>query len=194
MNNKIEYGISSKPKINESVNGDAYFIGNDNNTFLGVIADGLGHGMSANKASKAAVNYIADNISKSVVDLIYGCNKILKGTTGAALGIVKMNLSENKVEVAGVGDINFKAKSKGDFNPATISGTVGYNLRKVESYSYPLNKGDVICMFSDGISSDFELKEYLDMKAQESAEFISTLHRKELDDSTVMVLKHIAND
>jgi len=49
-------------------------------------------------------------------------------------------------------------------------------------------------MFSDGISSNFDLKEYLDLKAQESAEFISILHRKEIDDSTVMVLKNIADN
>lgn len=193
MSIEVEYGVISKPKKEEVVNGDSFFIGEQNGFFLGAIADGLGHGIYANDASKLAVEYITKNTWVSLEDLIFGCHKALRGSRGAALSIIKILLNENMFEFAGIGNVDCKVYSKENFHPITVPGIVGYNVRKVKSFKYQIQEGDLICLFSDGISSKFELKDFLKFETQQIAEIINKLYGKDLDDSTVMVLKFINN-
>jgi len=194
MTFQIEYGISSKPKKDEDCNGDSYFIGEENGFFIGAIADGLGHGIYANDASKLAVDYITNNLLAPLEELIFGCHQALRGSRGVALSIAKIIFAEGNFEFAGVGNVDCKVCSKESYHPITVPGIVGYNLRKVKSFKYQIQEGDLICLYSDGISSKFDLKEFVDLDAQSMAESISNFFARDLDDSTVMILKCLNKD
>ena len=152
----VKYGIHTSPKKDEELNGDSYYIGKDNGYFIGAIADGLGHGVYANDASKLAIDYIKENAQVPIEELIMGCHKAIRGTRGVALSVVKILLSENEFQFAGVGNVDCKVYSKDNYHPITVPGIVGYNLRKVKSFSYRINLEDIICLYSDGISSKFD--------------------------------------
>lgn len=191
---KIEYGISSKPKKNEEYNGDSYFVGEENGFFIGAIADGLGHGIYANDASSLAVDYITNNLVVPLEELIFGCHQALRGSRGVALSIAKIIFAEGGFEFAGVGNVDCKVHSKESYHPITVPGIVGYNLRKVKTFKYQIQEGDLICLYSDGISSKFDLKKFLELDAQAMADSISNFFARELDDSTVMILKCLNKD
>ena len=52
------------------------------------LADGLGHGEDAEKAARAALDYVAGHCSAPLAELFAGCDAALHYTRGASVGIV----------------------------------------------------------------------------------------------------------
>lgn len=190
MSLNVDHGIFSRPKVEEHFNGDQYFIDESNGFFFAVIADGLGHGIYANEASKLAIEHIKENLGESIEEMIGGCHKRLRGTRGVALSIVRIDLNTGRITFGGVGNVECKCFTENnDFHPVPFAGIVGYNLRKIRTFSGKFQPGDMFCMHSDGISSRFEIEDKEGSNAQEMAGTIAENHGKPQDDSTVLVVR-----
>ena len=69
----------------------------------------------------------------------------------------------------------------------SMNGIVGYNLKKVKVFEYPYRPGDIVVMFSDGISSRIDLFEFLPKEdLQAAAQMILERHGKN-DDATILL-------
>ena len=153
----MKYGIVSIPAYGAESNGDAYVIREscDKNILMAVI-DGLGHGKDACAASSEAANYIFDNHMRGLPSIMEGCHHALLRTRGAAIGIVRINLEAGKIAFAGVGNVSVRIRGNTVLRPVSSAGIVGYNFKRAMEDEYPYQKGDVIVMYSDGISGRFD--------------------------------------
>ncbi len=185
----LKYGVVSIPCCGSEYNGDAFVIREFERKVLMAVIDGLGHGENASVASSQGADYVQENYHHGLTDIIQGCHQVLRGTRGAVMGLVRLDLERQAITCAGVGNITIRLIGKKPMKAVSAPGIVGYNLRRVLEEQFPYCKGDLIIMHSDGISDRFEAKD-VDLKGrnlQEAAEYIAGAFGKDIDDTTVIV-------
>ncbi|MDD5093392.1 MAG: SpoIIE family protein phosphatase [Dehalococcoidia bacterium] len=191
----MDLGIATRPKANETSNGDAYFVGEHESTVLFAMIDGLGHGEQANDAANKTTAFLASHLQQDLVSLIKGCHQELRGSRGAVIGIASIDRQTQSLKYAGVGNIESRIVTRAVTEGIKVShlismnGIVGCNLGRVNAMEYPFHVGDIIVMFSDGISSRLNLSEFLPVQnLQAAAEKILIKHGKD-DDATVLLAR-----
>ena len=154
------------------------------------VIDGLGHGEQAEDAAVKAVEYLKNNYRLNLPQIFKECNESLKGTVGAAMAIALIDRDNCQITFAGVGNIGTCIVS--DKNSSLVSdfGIVGGGLRKLREEKSRFRDGDMIIMYSDGISEKFDVFSY-DEKARSDpdrlAEAISNEFCRSHDDSIIVV-------
>lgn len=179
---------AQRPCRGETICGDAFIV-IEEPVMLVALADGLGHGPLANQASEAFCEYVRRNGSLDLVQLMHGASKAIYGTRGAAAAVMRVDEEAGELSFAGVGNVELQAVSVVPIRPVCTPGIVGRPLRKVVAYRYEINPGDLLAMYSDGISSRYELKKFKRLEPQAVADQILEQHGKHHDDATVVVLK-----
>lgn len=190
----MEYGIVSVPAYNAQCNGDAYVIRESGKNILMAVIDGLGHGKEACAASGAAANYILDHHTSGLSQIMEGCHHALMRTRGAVIGIVRINLEAGKITFAGVGNVGVRIKGKTVLRLVSSAGIVGCNCKRILEEEYPYHKGDVIVMYSDGISEGFDIAGTGAAKnsgLQTLAEDVVREFGKNSDDNTIIAGKEV---
>ena len=189
----MQFGIVNRALKGQKLCGDAYFIREFEDKVVIAVIDGLGHGDDAAAASNTAVGHIKNNYQKSLTEIIKSCHEEMKKTRGAAIGIALIDMESSTLRYAGVGNIEVRVKSRTTIRPVSVSGILGYNLRKVREEEFPFNHGDLIILHSDGISAKFDLNlyppEFLGQHPQTIAEKIAAEFGRERDDLTIVVAR-----
>jgi negative regulator of sigma-B (phosphoserine phosphatase) len=185
----LEFGVASRNKKYENACGDSYMILESDGYSLVAVVDGLGHGAEAAKASKMAVELIKKNSDMELTAILRKCHDALKGSRGAVIGLARFDTARARIEFAGVGNIEFRALDP-TIKPISMNGIVGYNMRRISKFEYPLAKGAVVALFSDGISSRLEFERYARSDLQSMADSIMRDHGKETDDATIVVARY----
>ncbi len=98
-------GVTSRPLSGESVSGDAWSVKFGEKGTLIMVADGLGHGLSAADASGAAVDAFCRSTNPSPVELVQAIHAALRGTRGAAVAVASVEPGHGHVRFSGVGNI-----------------------------------------------------------------------------------------
>jgi len=168
--------------------GDAVEIVRAEETLIAV-ADGLGHGPEAADASQAFCRYVQDNASLGLEDIIMGASSEISRTRGVACGLLRIDASGKVMTFAGVGNIDVQAVSVNDIHPICMPGIVGQRVRKLQSFEYELHPGDLVAIYSDGISSRFDLGKFCHLAVQELADAILADYGKNHDDATCVVFR-----
>ncbi len=187
----LEYGVVSTPYLGSTFNGDSFVIREFNQQTLIAVIDGLGHGEAAYDPSQMAAGYVQDNYEASLTSIIKGCHSILHQTRGVVMGLIKIDLNQDKLSFAGVGNISIKVQ--GHPQPRLISdtGIVGHNIRCIHENQIPYHKGDAIFIYSDGISDRFTPHDFKieGRGIQELAELVVREYGKDNDDTTIIVVR-----
>jgi anti-sigma regulatory factor (Ser/Thr protein kinase) len=157
-----------------------------------VIADGLGHGGSAAEASVRAVRVFKESQNETTEQIIRAMQEPLRATRGAAVGIARIHLDRAIVEFTGVG--NIACNITADVSRRTVShnGTVGHEMRKVQSFNYPWTADSILVMHSDGLSTSWSLDHYPGLAGRDAALIAAVLYRDHCrgsDDATIVVAK-----
>ena len=184
----VQIASAQRPCRGETVCGDAYTVVADPVTTV-ALADGLGHGPLAHEASEAFCDYVRRNVGLGLEQLMHGATRALTGTRGAAAAVIRLDEAEENLVFVGVGNIELLALSRQQIRPVSTPGIVGRPLRKVVAYRYEVSPGDLLVLFSDGISSRLDLKKYKRLEPQQVADQIFEQHGKHHDDATVLVLE-----
>jgi serine/threonine protein phosphatase PrpC len=184
----MEIGISQRPARNEKVCGDCHSILVKEDTLV-IIADGLGHGPMANEASVAFCEYVEKHPDGSLEEMIRGASDEISKTRGVAGALMRIDGSERRMSFAGVGNIDMQAVAHNSIHPVCTPGIVGKRIRKVIEFDYEMHPGDLVAVFSDGISSRLDLKPFRHHKAQDIADEIMATHGKDHDDATCIVIR-----
>jgi len=73
----------------------------------------------------------------------------------------------------------------------SYGGIVGHNIRSPRVFEYDFNPGDIMCMYSDGITSRWKIED-INWKEhpQKNAEFILNQHSRLNDDATVLIIRY----
>ncbi len=194
-NKHIQTGAVSRPKPGETLNGDTYvFLNIDANRSVGAVIDGLGHGKEAHIASSLAREQILKKPELAPDALLISIHESIKGTRGITIGLVKIDTEINKLFFTGIGNIEGNLISGSNKkNLLSFGGIVGHSIRTPRVFDFDFNKGDIVYMYSDGITSRWGYEEIdLNENPQKNAEFIFNKYARQNDDATILIIRYIA--
>lgn len=169
--------------------GDAFAVRHDDGVPTLMVADGLGHGSLAAAASGAAVRAFLDAPAGPPVVLLERVHRALPGTRGAAVSVAQVN--GGVLRHAGLGNISgtvHGARTRGLVSHPGIAGVPGRPLRET---TYPVERGDVVVLHSDGLTNRWSLADYPGLATRSPLVISGVLHRDHAvrpDDSCVAVL------
>lgn len=192
-NKNIEIGAASRCKPGEILNGDSYIV-----THLGpslsvaAVIDGLGHGREANLASQLAREQIILKSELPVSTLMQQVHKALRGTRGSTIGLVRLDTEVQTLAFSGIGNIEgFLITSEGKENFLSFGGIMGHNMRTPRVFDFDFNPGDIICMYSDGITTRWKFDDInWTEHPQKNAEYIMNQFSRPNDDATVLIIRY----
>lgn len=184
----METGIVQRPARGQTVCGDSFrLIEGDGLTVA--VADGLGHGPPAAEASVAFCDYVERHADEGLQRIMDGATRAIRATRGAAAALLRFDPDYRGLDFVGVGNIELQAVSQSPIRPVCAPGIVGRSLRKILQFTYELAPGDLIAVYSDGLSSRLQLANYKRLEPQGIAERLLEEHGKHHDDATCLVFR-----
>jgi len=187
----MQIGKAGRPKPGEVVCGDWYSINNnDEDEVLIAVADGLGHGPLAADAAREACEFVQTLRGENLEQLIIECGTRISATRGVALTLLRILRNTDEMHYAAVGNVELRAISQNPIKPINYPGIVGRKIRRIRQTSHRLTGGDIIVIFTDGVSSRFNLEDYKHLDAQDIANQIIENHGKLHDDATCIAIKY----
>jgi anti-sigma regulatory factor (Ser/Thr protein kinase) len=189
----LEIGAICVPVPQEEMCGDGWdmVLHADLATFL--LADGLGHGPNAAKASGAARELLARNPELKPIAFMEAAHQALRSTRGAAMAIAQLDYRSEQLDFVGIGNISAcvtDGLSRKQF--VSHNGIVGHNVRKVQQFTLPFPSGSLYIMHSDGISTQWDLSAYPGLNRRHPALIAGILYRdfaRGKDDASVLVAR-----
>lgn len=168
----IEVFVRCLSKMPHAQSGDAFWYGEAGARVWVAVVDGLGSGPEAARASRAAVDCLRAlvmgppgieetaslGVRGQLEHLVMACDRALRGTRGAALGLALLDAGVREGHYAAVGNIEMRLIGEKCEHPVGTPGIVGTGLRKVRVQAFPYVPGDLVLLHSDGLSSRFDLE------------------------------------
>jgi len=177
----------------ESVCGDAWATRAEKDRLLILVADGIGHGTLAHNASIAAVRTFQERDGLSPAAILERIHNSLKSTRGAAAAVAAIDCEQNQVQFAGIGNIMcsiFQGSERK--NAVSHHGTLGYQARKFQEFSYPWSKNCILILCSDGLGTKWSLDPSSGLAQHDPSLIAGVLYRdfaRNRDDASVVVVK-----
>ena len=192
-NGRLDTGAVCLPRAGETHCGDAWAIARTGDGHVLIVADGLGHGPDAAKASRQAITTFHTRLSLTPADLLGEIHLALRSTRGAAVAVAKLDPIKREIRYAGVGNIA-GAVVTGDETRSMVShnGTVGHEVRKIQEFSYVWPPGALVIMHSDGLQTQWRLDRYPGLGTRAPAVIAGLLYRdfsRGRDDVTVTAVR-----
>ena len=193
INSRWQVGAICLPMEGEYVCGDDWAIESDGKSLSLLVADGLGHGPDAAKASNAATAILPHNPNQLPGIMLERANIALRGTRGAAVAVAYIDEERGQLRFAGVGNIAVSVFES--FNRRHLlshNGIVGSNLRKLQEFSHPWESGALLIAHSDGLGTRWDLDRYPQLARAHPGLIAAVLYRdftRGRDDVTVIVLR-----
>lgn len=173
----------------ETLSGDGWGVSEDGLTFC--VVDGLGHGMLAADAARAAIEIFQKHPGTSPEAAIERMHAALRATRGAAAALARINPETRTLDFAGIGNISCALVRHGKSqNLVSHNGTLGHQLRRVQQFSYPYDRGEILLMHSDGLTSQPKLgipPSLLSQPPNVIAPFLFSEQLRGRDDATLLV-------
>ncbi len=190
---RMNVGGICVPKPTEEQSGDSWMSVVTRDTVTIAIIDGLGHGPLAAEASTAAVRVFREHVDESLDQMLQEAHGVLRPTRGAAVGIARIHMGQNRLDFAGVGNIaGTIATDDAMRRVVSLNGIVGHEMRKVQIFSYPWSASSILILQSDGISANWNAATYPGLLRRDPTLIAAVLYRdhcRGTDDATVVVAK-----
>lgn len=184
-------GAVCLPLPSEHECGDAWGAACKNAELLLMVADGLGHGPEAARASQAAVALVDAQASFAPEALLQRAHAALHGTRGAALAVACLDLAEGSLRFAGIGNISVSLHAAATSRHlVSHNGIVGSNMRKVQEFRMDFGDDDILIMHSDGLATRWDLEGYPGLLRHHPSLIAAVLYRdhaRHRDDVSVVV-------
>lgn len=151
--NGFRWGVVSQPCEGETAIGDAVFAYEDERGFFVAVADGLGHGPHAERASSVCMNYIKGHRHERFEFLIKALHEELRGTNGVALTLVHISPDRGRLVHCGVGNVTARCWPHLESSLIPQPGIIGSGrLPRVSINEMDWCEGTTVFVYSDGIS------------------------------------------
>jgi hypothetical protein len=184
-------GAVCLPLPSEHEFGDAWAVAGEGEQLLVMVADGLGHGPEAARASQAAVAIVHPSAVFAPEPLLQLAHGALHGTRGAALAVACLDSGAQELRFAGIGNITVSLHGGGAARHlVSHNGIVGSNMRKVQEFALPLGSDAMLIMHSDGLGTRWDLERYPGLALRHPSLIAAVLYRdyaRHRDDVTVVV-------
>jgi anti-sigma regulatory factor (Ser/Thr protein kinase) len=191
----IALGVVGIPAPGEEVCGDAWATTERDGRRFVLLVDGLGHGEQAARAAEEAVRVFRAHEAQEPAHIVESIHASLRSTRGAALAIARLDRDERQIHYAGVGNISGVIRdwrTGARTSMISQSGTVGYAIRKVQTYQYAWNDDSLLLMHSDGLATHWDLDRFpglLQMHPSLIAGVLYRDYRRGRDDVTVLTAR-----
>lgn len=181
------------PKSGETACGDAWAMASHDDGVTFMVADGLGHGPEASRASSMAMDVLRAHPGYPAVRLMDLAHAKLRPTRGAAVAVIRHDRRAGEVAFCGVGNIA-AVVIEGESRRAMVShnGIVGHNVHKSEEYRYAWPRGALLVAHSDGLESQWDLRAFPGIAMRHPSVIAAALFRKHTrkrDDVVVLVAR-----
>jgi anti-sigma regulatory factor (Ser/Thr protein kinase) len=179
-------------KFGEEVSGDSWGASLDATRVVAAIADGIGHGALAAEASRAAVAVLREDPRRAPGAALEAMHGMLRGTRGAAIGVVELDLAARVARFAGVGNIAAAVLGTANIRQmVSHNGTVGHDARRIQEFVYPLPPNFRLVMHSDGLATQWRPDKYPGLWHKHPSLVAGVLYRdftRGRDDVTILVM------
>lgn len=158
---KVRIETRNRPYPRQVVSGDRAWSHETEGYVLLVHLDGTGHGAKADHATCCIVERIEQEIAKwppqpsaeVILPLLDACHNAATGTVGAAITLAMIDRLSHILHYVGVGNTCMMYFSPGGWEGVPRPGVIGQQYRLPSVASLPLQSGDRVVTFSDGVSS-----------------------------------------
>lgn len=186
-----DVGVICRPKVGETLCGDAWAVKQAGDEFWVVVADGLGHGPDAHEAALEAVRIFRDTSGyKSTTDALEAMHGALRKTRGAAVAVAQIDRAAGQLRFSGVGNIAGTVLGQGTWKSMmSHNGILGHEVRRIQEFSHPWTPGSKLVMNSDGLGT-WTLDRYPGLMMRHPSVMAGVLYRdywRQRDDVTVFV-------
>ena len=192
----FEVGGVSVPMPGESVCGDAWMSVHDRGRVIVGVVDGLGHGVYAAEAAKAALEAIEGRPFETSLEYVRTIHEGVRHTRGAAGTVAVLDPRGGVLNMAGIGNVSAAVVGDGTIRQmVSLSGILGHEVRQFRQYQYPWISGGLLVMHSDGLMSRWSLDPYPGLRLRQAVTIAAVLYRdfrRGRDDVTVVVGKEAA--
>jgi len=192
-----EFDVSSyvRPMPGEVMSGDMAAIIELDNGVLIALVDVSGHGAQASALANEIRQFLATHATSQLSGLMSLLHDRLKGTRGAAISLLFLDVRGVTIQYCGVGNTNAYRVVGQSWRPISKDGVLGHRLPTLTEDSTKLSNGDLILVRTDGVS-ELAAKNFVTKNAHHSAatlarELVTTLGRP-FDDAGCIVLKWVA--
>lgn len=189
----LDVGVICRAKPGETICGDGWDTINLPGRKLLLVVDGLGHGPQAATAAQEAIRTVRAHARQRPARIVELAHAALRPTRGAVLGVAEMDLSQNLIHYAGVGNIAGAITSTaGIRHLVSVNGTVGHDIRKIQEFSYPFPRNALLVLHSDGLTSHWNLDHYPGLLMKSPGLIAGVLYRdyqRGTDDVTVLAAR-----
>jgi hypothetical protein len=195
---RYEIGAVCAAYPGESVSGDCWRFDASGAPWRLALGDGLGHGVFAAQAADAAIEAVMNQRQSPPSAALDHAHHLLRATRGAALSVADINPGASAVSFSGVGNVAGAIVQDATTRRQMIStnGTLGHEMRSAVQYQYPLSRGALIILHSDGLSANWALEKYPGLFNRHPAVIAGVLfrdHRRQRDDATIVVIRPLGD-
>ncbi|MFF1636466.1 SpoIIE family protein phosphatase [Streptomyces sp. NPDC058246] len=151
----VRAGGINIPLAAAEYSGDAWACVRSGDHVTLLLADGLGHGPAAAKASTAAVRQLRHSAHLPPPELLGQLHTALCDTRGAAVAVARLDLADGHLDFAGIGNIGARLRSGDTWRPLlSRPGIVGaHRPARLPHTRTPWNDDSLLVLHSDGLPS-----------------------------------------
>jgi hypothetical protein len=193
----LEWGVAQRALPGETVSGDRYVMHPVPDGALIAVVDGLGHGAEAAMAAEVATATLEIYSREPVISLLERCHSALRHTRGAAISVASFSAAYRSMTWVGVGNVegvilraDAKAAPAQEHIPL-FPGVAGYRLPSLRALVTPVNRGDLVILYTDGIRGDALFTPIPRRSPELIAQRICDKYRKGSDDALVFVARYV---
>lgn len=184
-----------RPAPGELVAGDVAALFELHGGVLLALADVSGHGAKAHELANDIRRFLSRNAGADIARLMGKLHEKLRGTQGAAVGLLYVDTRNVRASFCAVGNTGACRVAGQPWRPISKDGVLGQRLPTLPEQSTGLSNGDVILMWTDGVS-ELAGRKYAAKHAHQPAdtlahELVAQLGRP-FDDASCIVFKWIA--
>ncbi len=189
----LEYASRVRPCMGERVSGDTVVIRPLEHGLFVAIVDVLGHGPEAHELTTVIEAFLGRYATHRVANVMTSLHQHLKGTRGAAAGFCAIDHRSGRLTYVGVGNTAIRRFGATETRLVSQDGVVGYTLRTLRPQTLALAGGDVVVLYTDGVSDRFTAGDYPSVvhhATEEVADNIVERFGKDHDDAACIAVRY----
>lgn len=189
----FDVGAVQRNYPGEPVCGDDWAYTAGQSVLRACVVDGLGHGLHAHEAARAAVRAFETSSHLRPAEVLGAIHQALRSTRGAVGAVVAIDAAAGLLQFAGVGNLTAAVLGPaGRRGLLSHNGTLGQEVRKMQEQELPWTEGSVLVVHTDGLSGGWDLSGLPGLPRRRAAVIAGVLYRDHArgrDDATVVVVK-----
>jgi negative regulator of sigma-B (phosphoserine phosphatase) len=189
----LEHSSVVRPCPGQHVSGDTVVIRPLEQGLFVAIVDVLGHGPEAHELTHVIDAYLGRYGTFDVSGLMTRLHQHLKGSRGAAAGLCAIDAATGRIDYVGIGNTTMRRFGKAETRFVSQDGVLGQNMRTPLAQTLQLEPGDLIVLYTDGVSDRFTSDDYpgvLRHPSEEVANNIVQRFGKGHDDAACIALRY----